>query len=191
MLFRSNLLIPPQELTSFAWPCGETTPQEEQMASQYYISARGYFINQLEDVNPADFMNLKSFNTPGYNPGYYPPPLKDVADSAESQGKWANFVFHDSCNDGGVIDYLATKYVRERQNSTIGNLTNTASSIKFNLVNNQDHSLYNQELSLKVAIGEGITQSLKINNVSKSFTLSTGNGTNYIEIGRASCRERV
>jgi Polysaccharide deacetylase len=199
--------ISPQEVTSFAWPCGITQDQQG-IAGQYYISARGYYWNQLEDKNPLDFMELKSINTPCLHPGSCgipgtctnwngtpcdPGNLIQWADSAASQGKWAIFVFHWDWDRWGLIDSLPTKdlwvapvgtvakYIKERQNSTIGNLQSTGSSITFNLVNNQDHSLYNQELTLKVGIGQATAQSVKVNNVYKSFTPFTVNGTNYIK----------
>ena len=190
----SHLGANPQEVTSMAWPCGFSTEQERQIAREYFISARTYLVNELEDKAPADFMNLKSFNSPQYgSPDEEPPDLLTVADMAESQGKWANYVFHNSCEDGGVIDYLATKdlwvapvgwvakYALERQQSQLINLQNTASYIKFNMVNNQNHLLYNQELTLKVLIGNATVQGVQLNRTSQPFTPFTANGTNYIK----------
>jgi hypothetical protein len=189
----THLNIPASEVSSFAWPCGFNTPSEEAIASEYVVSARGYFINELEDPNPSDFMNIKSFNTPDYNgPPYNPPDYSLLADQAESQGKWVNYVFHNECNDNGAITYLTTKnlwvaplgkvakYIIERQNSAIQNLQNTSSFIKFNLLNNLNHSLYNQELTVKVLIENNTAKILKVNNLSKPFTNFSENGNRYI-----------
>ncbi|MCX6819610.1 MAG: polysaccharide deacetylase family protein, partial [Candidatus Aenigmarchaeota archaeon] len=190
----TKLNISANEVTSFAWPCGFNTPQEEAIASEYFLSSRGYFINQLEEKNPADFMNIKSLNTPHYhNPPLEPPDYFMMADLAETQGKWVNYVFHNECSDDGAITYLTTKnlwtapvgkvakYIFERQYSVIQNFQNTSSFIKFNLVNNLNHSLYNQELTLKVLIGNNTAKVLKVNNISKTFTNFNENNTKYIE----------
>lgn len=178
--------ISSNEIVSFAWPCGITSPSMESVASNYALSSRGYFINQLEDKNPANFMNLKSFNTPHYNePRDLPPNYKTVVDSAESQGKWANLVFHNECQDDGSIDYLKTKnvwvapigtvvkYIKERQNTQIVNLTVNGSVIKFNIVNNLNHNLFNKELSLRINISKKV-EFIKINGTNKNFNNENG-----------------
>ncbi|MEK6897278.1 MAG: DUF4215 domain-containing protein, partial [Nanoarchaeota archaeon] len=178
--------ISSNEIVSFAWPCGITNPSMKNVASNYAISSRGYFINQLEDKNPADFMNLKSFNTPHFNePRDLPPDYKTVVDSAESQGKWANLVFHNECNDDGSIDYLKTKnvwvspigtvvkYIKERQNTQIVNLTTNGSVISFNAANNLSHGLFNEELSLGINISKKV-ESIRINGINKNFNNENG-----------------
>jgi len=182
----SHLNISTNEIASMAWPCGETNTQMENAASQLLISSRGYFINQLEDKNPTDFMNLNSFNTPYWNgPPYDPPAYISVIDDAISQNKWANLVFHNECTDDGSINYLATKtntmwvapvgivakYIKERQNTQINNLIMSGNVLSFTATNTQNHALFNKEISLNIStFGNNVT-SVKVNNVTKTFTL--------------------
>lgn len=106
----SNTPEPCEDVISFAWPCGFTTAEEQAIASESFLSARGYNSNQLEDTTPSNFFNLKSFNSHEHQP-YPPDDLKTVVDSAEQEGKWANLVFHSSCTDDGAIDYASGKNV--------------------------------------------------------------------------------
>ena len=56
------------DVVSLVWPCGYTDPGRELVASEYFLSARGYNINSLEDATPANFMNLKSYNSHEHTP---------------------------------------------------------------------------------------------------------------------------
>jgi regulation of enolase protein 1 (concanavalin A-like superfamily) len=131
------------ELISFAWPCGHTTTKEQVWASDYYLIARGYNINLLEDASPQNWMNLKSFNSDDTVP-LPPSDLKTVVDAAITQGKWANLVFHSTDNDDGAISYAVgkdiwvdradrvSKYVHQRDRTIITNYSVSSSLIQFN-----------------------------------------------------------
>ncbi len=106
----ANTPEPCPDVISMAWPCGFNTLQERIISSNYFLSSRGYNFNLPEDVIPADFQNLKSFNSHEHVP-YPPADLKGVVDMAEQQGKWANLIFHTSCNDDGAITYAASRDV--------------------------------------------------------------------------------
>ena len=159
----TNLDIPEHELISFAWPCGETHEKNKDIASEYYVSSRGYHINELEDKNPKDFMALKCLNTPHYHvPDYDPPDYFQKADEAEKFGKWVHFVFHNHCVDDGAIKYLAekdlwedtvgniVKYIRERQNTKVTSVLKSDSEIVFSLLCDLDTKIYNTPLTLQV-----------------------------------------
>ena len=178
----TNIPMPREDLSSFAWPCGINNEEMKTITSEYYVSARGYHINQLEDKDPADFMNIKSLNTPGYHDRTLEPPSYFMsADDAETRHKWVNFVFHNECQDNGSIDYLATKdlwvapvgkvakYIKERQNAKIQNLVETDSEITFNLVGNLSSLLFNQNISIKVFVNSSNVQKVEIDNVVTSF----------------------
>ena len=188
----SNLNIPEEEVVSFAWPCGYTNTQEKQIASEYFLSARGYHINQLEEENPGDFMNLKSLNTPYYHsPPLTPPDYFEMADLAEVQGKWVNFVFHNVCQEDGAINYLATKdlwvapigdvvkYIKERQNAEIQNFQVTTSSLKLDIVDSLENTLYNEKLTIEVFIENQEAMFVRINGAEVSFDTYINNG-NYV-----------
>ncbi|MDP3026579.1 MAG: MopE-related protein [Nanoarchaeota archaeon] len=189
----TNIGMPQQELVSFAWPCGYTNTQEKQIADDYFLASRGYFKNLLEDVNPSDFMELKSFNTPHYHePRDEPPNYLDIADLAESQGKWVNYVFHNSCSDDGAINYLKTKslwvapigdvvkYIKERQSSAVLNLQLTESSMKFTLKDSLNHTLYNEKLTLESFIANKNATVVKVNGINTNFYTYNKNG-NYVK----------
>ena len=95
---------PTQSVVSLAWPAGVTSPDEEVVAADYLLACRGYNWNQLEDPSPADFMNLKSYNSHEHAP-FPPADLKTVVDAAVAQGKWFNLVLHTTNNDNGAIVY--------------------------------------------------------------------------------------
>jgi regulation of enolase protein 1 (concanavalin A-like superfamily) len=97
-------------LISFAWPCGTTTLRRQTITSDYFLGARGYNKNQLEDATPSNFMDLKSYNSHEHTP-YPPSDLKTVVDLAVAQKKWFNMVLHGSTNDDGAINYAATQNI--------------------------------------------------------------------------------
>jgi gliding motility-associated-like protein len=101
---------PCKDVISLAWPCGYTNYREQADAADYFLSARGYNINKLEDPYPENFMNLKSYNSHEHYP-YPPSDLKTVVDLAVSQKKWFNLVLHDYTNEDGAINYAATKNI--------------------------------------------------------------------------------
>jgi len=133
---------PSSDFISFAWPCGFTTPKMEAVTSEYFLSARGYNFNLLEETSPQDYMNLKSFNGHEHVP-YPPADLKTVVDAAIAQGKWFNLVLHGLTNDDGAIAYSATKdiwvapigsvikYIQQRDRTVITNYTETAQTVSF------------------------------------------------------------
>ncbi|WP_261164887.1 BACON domain-containing protein [Microbacterium sp. Marseille-Q6965] len=98
------------EVVSLVWPCGWRDAEFGVVADDYFLSARGYNINALEDAVPQDYMNLKSFNSHEHTP-YPPADLKTIVDAAEAQGKWANLVLHDIPNDDGAITYATERDV--------------------------------------------------------------------------------
>ena len=64
----TNTPQPCEDVITLVWPCGVTNYREQAVASEYFLSARGYSINQLEDATPENFMNLKSYNSHEHTP---------------------------------------------------------------------------------------------------------------------------
>jgi hypothetical protein len=110
----SNLIaqtpVPPEKVISLVWPCGYTNFREQAVASEYFLSARGYNINQLEDATPDNFMNLKGYNSHEHTP-FPPSDLKPLVDSAVVNHKWFNLVLHNMTNDDGAISYAKSKKI--------------------------------------------------------------------------------
>jgi hypothetical protein len=134
--------MPQEQLISLAWPCGVASVPYQIVAADYFLSARGYNINQLEQITPYDFMNLKSFNS-HENAPFPPADLKTLVDAAEVQGLWFNLVLHNFANDDGAIAYATgrdvwvaplgtlVKYIHQRDRTVITNYTETAGLIQF------------------------------------------------------------
>lgn len=136
---------PCKDVISLVYPCGNSNYRSQAVASEYFLSARGYNINLLEDANPVNFMNLKSFNTIG-DP--VPPPTDNLitfVDMAIAQNKWFNLVLHYSENDGGAIDYAATqniwvssigsvtKYILQRERFILTDYSTSTDLVTFNV----------------------------------------------------------
>lgn len=142
----------PEEVISFAWPCGQTTIKDMVIAEDYFLSSRGYNFNELEDASPRNWMNLKSFNShennaqelnPGAPPN--PPDFKPLVDAAVSQGKWFNLVLHSMNDDDDAIAYSVGKdlwvapigsvvrYIHLRERTVFTNYLETATNLSFNL----------------------------------------------------------
>jgi len=127
---------------SFAWPCGTTSFKMESIAADYFLSARGYNVNELEDATPRDFMNLRSFNSHEHDP-YPPSDLKTVVDAAINQGKWFNLVLHTTNDDDGAIAYAlnkdiwvapigsVVKYILQRDRTVITNYIESPGEVRF------------------------------------------------------------
>lgn len=133
-------------IISMAWPGGYV--QHKELAGQYFLSVRGYNINQFEDPLPDDFMNLKSFNSQEHPP-FPPADFRGLLDEAERYGKWAILVFHRDCQDGGAISYARhkdlwvapigeiIKYILQRQRLRISGPRETAQQLSFTVSRNR------------------------------------------------------
>ena len=120
MMISAQTPQPSSALVSFAWPCGTIgSAMDEAVAADYFLGARGYNRNQLEDPSPYDFMNLKSFNTHADSPAP-PADLKTVVDAAIAQGKWFNMVLNVTNNDNGAIAYAVGKDIWVGSGAAVG-----------------------------------------------------------------------
>jgi len=175
------------ELIGFAWPCGVTDIEAKNIAKDYFLYARGYHTNILEDKNPADFMYIKNLNTPNYHEPYLEPPnYYQMADQAVEEGKWINYVFHNQCNEPEIIDYVSTKdiwadsignvikYIVERQNVNIGEFYSEEDYIEFVVENELDYTIFNEELTFKININEMIVESVKADTKNIPFSYKNG-----------------
>ncbi|GEM_PF-4906808 len=139
-----------QEIICFAFPCGLAGERQRAIAADYFLTARGYNVNRLEDASPIDWMFLKCFNSHEHDPADYdesappnPADLKTVVDAAIAQGKWANLVFHGYENDDGAVAYSVgkdiwvapagevAKYIHQRDRTVISNYVETVGQISF------------------------------------------------------------
>ena len=136
--------VPLNKIISLVWPCGFTNYREQAVASEFFLSARGYNINQLEDSSPENLMNLKSYNSHEHPP-FPPADLKTLVDSAILRKKWFNLVLHNMTNDDGAINYAKSKniwvtsigsvikYILQRDRIIFSDYGKSADKITFNV----------------------------------------------------------
>jgi len=130
------------EVISFVWPCGYTSIKAQSVAYDYFLSARGYNINELEDSSPYNLMNLKSFNSHEHTP-FPPEDLKTQVDAAIAEGKWFNLVLHQFNNHDEAVQYsvgkdiwvdtigAVTKYIVQRDRTVFLNYQEGPEVVKF------------------------------------------------------------
>lgn len=176
------------DIITHNYPCGATTPDIEEviMNNWNFLSARGYNFNTLEEPTPVDFFNLKNLNSHYYPGGDFEPPnyLTSV-DLAQEQGKWANIVFHNACDDDGVIDYISgkevwidsignvVKYIRLRDSALVSDYTADANKISFTVSSELTENYYSQSLTLKVFVDvEPVT--VEVNGDEVGFNYESG-----------------
>ena len=51
--------MPCKDIITLVWPCGYTNYREQAVAADYFLSARGYNINQLEDAYSGELYEFK------------------------------------------------------------------------------------------------------------------------------------
>jgi cysteine-rich repeat protein len=157
------------DIISHAYACGYvTTSMKTALKSNWnFLSARGYYFNQLENTTPTDYFNLKSYNSYGYPGGKWDPPnYLTLLDAAEQQGKWLNMVFHNECSDDNSISSLPSrdlwvdtignvvKYTKIRDNARISNYQASGNEIRFNVTTNLTTQIYKQSLTLQAGVGK-------------------------------------
>ncbi|MFH1332276.1 MAG: hypothetical protein ABIH63_03245 [archaeon] len=194
----SNTNAKRDDIITHAYPCGFVGQNYKDILSNNwnFLSARGYYFNQLEATTPIDPFNLKSLNSHGYPGGQWEPPdYFTTVDNAESQGKWANLVFHNECSDDGVINYLPSKnvwvdtignvmrYIKLRDASEIYNYAEVGNEIRFNVRVKDDTmnaSYYRQNLTMWVPVGSSQVTQVNVNNQLAQYLFGEGNQTNYV-----------
>ena len=175
----NNTGMPKDELITYAWPGGVTTPNYEKWLSDYYLFSRGYYFNTIESKNPQNFMNYKSINSFGF--GMNPPDYYLLADTTENHQDWANYIYHDNCDNPEIIDYLSTKslwtetigtvskYIKERNDVTMKNIENTSTRMKFDLISHLNTTIFNKKLTLQIYLGNNSIDNITINGENTEF----------------------
>ena len=180
-----------KNITTFAWPCGVATPDYRNWISKYYLFERGYHVNLIEDKNPKDMQYIKSINSVGF--GDMSPDRYLLADVAENHQDWVHYVYHDSCDNPELFDYLLTrnlwietigtvsKYITERNAVKMQNVAVTPTGVKFDLVNDLNTTIFDKELTLKIYTGNRNVEGVKINGINTKITQFTQGGQLYIK----------
>lgn len=167
---------PYNNLITLVWPCGYTNYREQSIAADYFLGARGYAINQLEDPTPENFMKIKSFNTPQGSPPLPPLNLQNYVDLAISEHKWFNLVLHYSTIDEGAIDYSSgkdiwvtsigtvIKYILQRDRTIFRNYTIETNQISFEASRLAIPSTQYKEFELAFGINDITTLEIDIDD---------------------------
>src|ERR1035437_6031637 len=198
----TNTPEPCTDVITFAWPCGYTNYHEQAVATEYFLSARGYNINQLEDATPVNFMNLKSYNSHEHTP-YPPSDLKTVVDAAVNQQKWFNLVLHTMNNDDGAISYAHSKdiwvtsigtvikYILQRDRFILTNYNVSTDRITYNVSRLQiSSSVYrsfenafgpNDQITMQIDVDDSKTvENVFIDGVSNPYQIKDLNGNKVL-----------
>lgn len=193
---------PAADLITLVWPCGYTNYLEQTIASDYYLSARGYTMNLMEEATPENFMNLKCFNSHGTSPE--PPAIyTTLVDQAIAQKKWFNLVLHYTNEDDGAIAYAATKdiwvanigtvtkYILQRDRLILNDYATTTNSISFDVsrlaivsspIRSFETAFHSYDITtLQVDVDDSrIITDVTVGGVSNTFTTKTIDGNKYL-----------
>ncbi len=190
------------KIITLVWPCGYTNYREQELAYEFFLSARGYNINKLEDPTPENFMNLKSYNSHEHTP-FPPSDLKAVVDSAVLLKKWFNLVLHNSTNDDGAINYARSKdiwiasigsvikYILQRDRFILSGYNKNSDQITFNVSRlaipitasrNFEESFEPDDMTtLKVDIDDNrVVENVLINGIKNPFQTEVLNGNRVL-----------
>ncbi|MBN2095305.1 MAG: DUF4215 domain-containing protein [Candidatus Aenigmarchaeota archaeon] len=181
--------MPPEDLITFAWPCGVTNSRYKLWLSDYYLFARGYYKNVMGSKNPVDMMEFKSINSIGF--GQLPPDYYLLADTAENHQEWINYVYHDSCDNPEIFDYLldkglwvdtigsVSKYIVQRNSAGIENVVRGEGRMEFDVVSPLDTRIFDKELTLMIYTGNEAWGDVIVNGKPTQVTRAIKGGRDY------------
>lgn len=172
---------------------------------KYYIAGRGCQ-GAIESSKPADLYNLSSIITGNTGSVQKAADFNNKVLAAKSSKGWCVFLTHGIDNDGGYsptqsaelkshlsfmntnkADYwVATfantaKYIRERNAASLTETVLTADSLRLNVTDNLDNSIYNYPLTIRRVLPSGWQNpKVYVNGTLITSTLSTTNGVTSI-----------
>lgn len=146
---------------------------DEGVTAQYYFAARGCS-GQIVPATPPDFLNISSFvvgNTGPYTTGES---LNKLADRAVAANGWCVYLIHAIDGDKGYsplagaalqesVNYMkahpdkfwvetfanVARYIKERDATSITEISHTDNSITFQVTNNLPMAIYNYPLTMR------------------------------------------
>ena len=185
------------EVISFAWPCGVNTIKEQAMAGDYFLVSRGYDFNQLEDASPKNWMNVKSYNSHGGTPSP-PADFKTLVTAAIQQGKWVNFVFHNTFQDDGAISFAlgkdiwvaradsVAKYIHQRDRTVVTNYSEASDYIQFETYRLPIASTAYRSFETSLKSNDVLTMKVDVTGYTGKYVSSVmvgGSGVTFTNIG--------
>jgi Polysaccharide deacetylase len=198
-----NANVPVQKCVTIAYPY--CVPGTEAITRTYYIAAR-VCSGQLVPRTPPDFMNISSFVCGPQGAVKTAQDFNDLADRAAGANAWCVLLIHAINNESGYsplassilqshLDYVSAhpdkfwvdtfgnvvRYIRERDDASITEISHDAGSITFHVTGTLDGSIYNVPLTVRRPLPEGWTAATVTRDhmpiKSRVFSL---NKTNYV-----------
>lgn len=178
---------------------------KESITSQYYIAARSCS-GQLVPSTPPDFFNISSFVCGALGPVRTTLDFNNTAENAAAANAWCVYLIHamDAENGysplpsmvlQGAVDYVSTnqskfwvetfgnvvRYIKERDASSVMEISNTADSITIQVTNNLDSSIYDYPITLRRPLPTNWLSAVVLqNNKSVGAQIVSVSSTNYI-----------
>ncbi len=196
--------IPNATCVSFAYPyCAFIN---DATTAQYYICARTCQ-GQIEKSTPANFMQISSITCGANGVIKSSGDFNNKVNSAVASNGWVVFLLHGIDNDGGWspvqsaelashLNYMnvhrdsfwvapfgtVVRYIRERNQSSIQEISNNSTQISFLLTHPLQDSIYHDPLSIRRKVPKGWTSITVIqnNDTLKSKLITVGNDA-YIQ----------
>jgi len=198
-----NSNVPNGKCLTIAYPNCNTG--DVSTLQRYYIAGRTCS-GQIIPSSPTDFYNLSSIicGSSGENSVEK---LNNKATSAKNSNGWCVFLLHGIDNDGGysslassVLDnhlsyvnsnsadfWVGTfanvvKYIKERNALNISETTVNNDSLRLNVTDNLDNSIYDAPVTVRRQLPSGWTEAkVYLGNTLQPSTIVTVNNTKYIE----------
>jgi hypothetical protein len=172
-----NANVTNQKCVTLAYPnCVEGN---EQITGTYYIAARGCS-GQVVPKTPANFLNISSFVCGSLGSVQTLAHFITQANAAANANGWCVYLIHGIDNDGGYsplpsatlqasVDYFSTnqskywvetfgnvvRYIRERNNASVTETTNSGDSITLQVTGPLDDSIYDYPITLRRPLPAG------------------------------------
>ena len=189
---------------SFAYPFCD--PGNKKTTQRYFISARGCN-GQIESSLPNDLMNVSSIVCGTEGPINSSVQFEKIAKESSSEMGWLVYLLHGIDNDGGWsplksevlnahLEYLnrnrqvywvdsyinIVKYIREREETNILELSKSSDDITLELRNNLDSKIYDQPLTVLRMLPDHWYNAVASQNDKLVSTSIVSNGLNrYIQ----------
>ena len=198
-----NANVPGQKCLTLAYPnCAEPS---DAVTATYYIAARTCS-GQLVSYSPGNFMSLSSYVCGSQGSINSAQAFNNLANSAAASGLWCVYLIHAIDNDNGYsplassnlqasVDYMSTnqsrfwvetfghvvRYIKERNATSVAEITNTGDSITLQVTNSLDNSIYNVPITLRRPLpANWPAAAVSQNNAPIIPQLVSTNSTNYV-----------
>lgn len=176
------------------------------LCRKYYIAARGCS-GIIESKSPSDFMNISSFVCGTQGSIQRAGDFSNKADQAASRNGWVVFLIHALDDESGysptssselkdALDYLnrndskfwvatfgnVARYIKERDNVSIKQNSETDTLISFTAADTLDNSIYNYPLTVRRVLPEGwISAYVTQNGEALDSRIESIDGSFYLE----------